>query len=144
MRVSARLGIVWLAAFTVGLANPAAAYSVQDARHGAELRSEAAQFLALIGNGCGRRPALEPAEARYERLKNAIADTPYAMDIAIAEADFNLRMGMVDMLCSERPKDEQAVLDKIHGDMADRLLARMEQRVAEPRSAPAQTQNGAS
>lgn len=69
-------------------------YGAQDARDGAAFRLEAREIVGRLNPVCPYTQNTEQLarydepKARYDKLKEWVADTPFAVDLAIIEADY--------------------------------------------------------
>ncbi len=70
-------------------------YSIQNAKDGAAFRLEAREMIGKLNPVCPytAKPKLlaqyEAPRARYAKLKEWVADTPFVVDLAMIEADYD-------------------------------------------------------
>ena len=138
------LTAIFAASFGASLAltNPAFAgpsetipfgYSMADARAGAQLRSEASIVIPIIFHPCGNSPAMGPTTQRFRAFVADLTKPSQVMDIAIAQADFDYQMSLVNVDCTDKALPEFREREKLNIAVANSVLDRMD-RLVEPRS----------
>lgn len=120
--ISLLLTIVAASAVSPALAS----YTVQDANAGAQLRAEASIAVSLLYFPCHRAPAMEAPLARYEAFKAGLTNDRQKIDLAIAEADFDYQMSLVDIDCPDPDAPETAQRDEINAAVVTSVLDRMD------------------
>jgi hypothetical protein len=108
-------------------------YSMDDARAGAELRANAAVVIPIVFNPCGSSSAMEPTIQRFRAFVADLPELSQSMDMAIARADYDYQMSLVDLLCPDTALPEYHESEKLNIAIANDVLDRMDQLV-EPRS----------
>lgn len=135
--LAATASVLIVAAFAPALAATGEgvpiSYSMDDARAGAQLRSEAATVIPIVFNPCGTSPAMEPTARRFDAFVEDLKHRSQTMDIAIARADYDYQMSLVDLLCPNRALPEYLEREKLEIAVANSVLDRMD-RLVKPAS----------
>jgi len=100
-------------------------YSIEDAVAGAQLRSEASVIVPIIYSPCGTSEALAAPSARYNEFRAALKLNRHRLDLAIAEADFDYQMSLVDISCREFTPKEAAQIGELNAAIVNSTLDRM-------------------
>ncbi len=120
-----------LAAASIATAPLAAeAYTIEDAKTGAHLRAEAALAVSLIFFPCHISTPMEAALARYQAFKAGLQKDQHRIDLAIAEADFDYQMSLVDLACPDPDAPETVRVDEINALIVNSAMDRMDAIVA--------------
>ena len=114
----------------------AQAYTPQDAQNGAQIRAQAGASLQFLRHPCPLpdsedvKNLFSAANARYEGIKNSVADQPFSTDLLIAEADHDYALSLVDMNCLD-PADPALLESSSTALMAaDQALTWLESAIA--------------
>ena len=108
-----------------------ATYSLADASQGARLRSEIGVVLSSVLNPCGTSTGLSAALKNYNALRTSQAGTPREVDFAIARADYDYEMSLVDIACPELNAEQQAEADELEAAVANTVMGRIDILLAE-------------
>ncbi len=108
----------------------AEAYTMEDAKAGAHLRSEASVVVSLLFFPCHRSAAMEAPLARYEAFKAGLQKDQHRIDLAIAEGDLEYQMSLVDIACPDPDAPETAQMDEINASVVNDAMDRMDAIVA--------------
>ncbi|MEL6528619.1 MAG: hypothetical protein AAFQ27_01570 [Pseudomonadota bacterium] len=103
-----------------------ASYSMEDARSGAQLRSEAAIIVPILMHPCRSSSAMELPAARYVAFKSELMLDRQRMDLAIVEADHAYMMSLVDIACPEPNSPEAIKREELNISIVNSVLDRME------------------
>lgn len=138
MRAVAKALLATLAALSLPMAANAGPtetipvpYSIADAGRGAQLRVQAAVVLPIVLDPCGLSPAMAPVLERYRALAIEANDDRIHVDFAIARADYDYRMSLVDILCREFTEEQQKDVDTLNASIANSTMDRMGAVIAE-------------
>lgn len=105
---------------------PGTTYSHEDARRGAQLRAEAAIVIPMIFDPCGSSSAMDDTNTRYARFSDRLSLPRQSTDLAIARADYDYRMSLVDIQCLVQNAPEFLAREKLNILVANSVLDRME------------------
>ena len=109
----------------------AVAYTLEDARSGAQLRAEADILMPIIFNPCGSSPAMAPVQERFAAMLHGITENRHKFDIVIVRADYDYQMSLVDIACPDFTAEQQADYDELNASVANSVMDRMDQLLAE-------------
>jgi len=107
-------------------------YSIADAQTGAEFREQAGIAINILFWPCQRSVGHGDSMARYQAIKDGLTLDRYAIDLAIAEADFNYYMTLVDLACPNPNAPETVERDTTDIARANGALDSMERALTAP------------
>lgn len=100
-------------------------YTAQDAVSGAQFRSEASGAIWILFHPCPKSDLYAPVMARYDRIKGMLSEAR-SIDLAIAHADYDYQMSLVDIACPEVGEAGERQTDSFQAALAHEYLDRME------------------
>ncbi|WP_298337179.1 hypothetical protein [uncultured Erythrobacter sp.] len=104
-------------------------YTYDDVISGAQLRAEAGVVIGAIFNPCGTTPAMQPTIDRFELFVESLPAEAQKLDMAIARADYDYQMSLVDIACPDFTEQETLEYEKLEISVANSVLDRMDRLV---------------
>lgn len=101
-------------------------YTARDAGLGAGLRSNIGVVIGTLYHPCPKTEIVKPAVERFEALRDGQASYARQIDFAIARADYDHQMSLVDIHCPELSDEEQQQSDETTIAIADSSMDRIE------------------
>ena len=109
------------------------AYTEQNARDGAAFRAEAREVYGRINPVCpytaeeGQLARYDEPRARYDALKKWVAGTPFTIDLAMIEGEFDHYWTVNDAECGPTDTEEGLVAFDAELNDVDQRLSALEQ-----------------